>query len=207
MQQYMVTICAFLVVLWGAGCSNKPKRIHPPSINAKSAGRAAIELYDTDGDKALSRSELVACPGIVAAFEQYDANHDSQVQPEEITARIKNWQESRIGITPFECWIRLDGRPLGGATVKLVPEPFLGNAIEVASGTSEANGQVVLSIAADRLPAAQQRIRGVQLGLYKVEVSHPRVRLPEKYNGHTELGCEVTPKSVLKSPRFELSSR
>ena len=207
MQHNVVTTCAILMVVWGTGCSNKPKRIHPPSINAKSAGSGAIELYDTDGNGALSRSELAACPGILAAFEQYDTSCDSQVQADEIAARIKNWQESRIGITPFECWVRLDGRPLGGATVKLVPEPFLGKAIQPASGTSDNNGQVVLAIAIDQLPAAQQRIRGVQLGLYKVEVTHPRGPLPEKYNAHTELGCEVTPKSVLKSPHFELSSR
>lgn len=207
MRRNVVTTCTLLMVLWGTACSDKPKRIRPPSIDAELAGAGAVELYDTDGNGALSRSELAACPGILAAFDQYDANGDSQVQPEEVTARIKNWQESRIGIIPFTCWVQLDGRPLGGATVKLIPEPFLGEAIQVASGTSEANGQVVLAILSDQLPAAQQRIRGVQLGLYKVEVTHPRGLLPEKYNVHTELGCEVTPESVLKSPRFELSLR
>ena len=53
---------AVLIAVISAGCSRKPARVHPPSIDATSAGRSAIDLYDTDGDGALNKQELLRRP-------------------------------------------------------------------------------------------------------------------------------------------------
>jgi hypothetical protein len=44
-------------------------------------------------------------------------------------------------------------------------------------------------------------------GLYLVEITHPQVQLPARYNTATELGCELNPLSREgSSARFDLTS-
>jgi len=205
--KFHILTATLAVAIAASGCSRKPGRVHPPSIKAASAGKSAIDLYDKDSDGELSRQELAACPGILWAFAHYDKDSDGQVDADEIATRIRQWQTSRVGLMPFRCRVTLDGSPLAGATLKFVPESFLGQSMKPAAGTSSAQGLVIPVVAAADLPADQQNLRGVQFGLYKIEVSHPGRELPEMYRNPSKLGCEITPDLIMQQPVFELSSR
>ena len=76
-----------------------------------------------------------------------------------------------------------------------------------ASAESDARGNVSPVIAVTDLPESQQNLRGVQLGIYKIEVNHPQRALPKKYNTITELGCEIPPEPSIKPPVIKLSLR
>lgn len=170
--------------------------MHPPRIDPAQAGSAAIEQYDADGDGELSREELGKVPGILGVMGQYDLDGNSKVSAEEISSRLRQWEDSNIGIMSAGCRVTLDGAGLEGAVVKLIPEEFLGEYVKPASGTTKAGGGAALSIDPDDLPSDQQMVRGVQRGIYKIEVTHPSKSIPPQYNLQTTLGQEIVPGVV-----------
>ena len=176
-----LTIVAFL------GCSDRPSRVHPPSINASSAGDDAMVAYDTNGDGLISGQELDKVSALKSAMKNLDSNGDKSVSSEEVTERIEAWQKTRIGRMSLSCTVKWRDRPLEGATVTFVPEKFLGEEIKGAIGTTNKNGQAFLSIP-DTTPP------GVACGLYRVEISTKKdgkELVPAKYNTETILGQEV----------------
>ncbi len=183
------------------GCSSGPTRVMPPSIDAGAAGAAAIEQYDSNGDGALSGGELDKVPGIKGQIAKYDRDGDGSVTAEEITERIGEWQKSRVGIgQSFLCSVFLDGEPLEGAQVKFVPEAFLGGSVKAAVGTSNRRGVVRAGIPQEEMPDNLKGINGMQLGLFKVEITHPDYNIPARYNTETILGEECAHDRRIRSP-------
>jgi hypothetical protein len=153
-------------------------------------------MYDANGDGVLSGKELDKCLGIKSALEHYDIKHDGKVTPAAIAARIREWQESKLGTTAPKVRVLLDGQPLEGATVTLEPEPFLGPHVAIASGQTSNNGAPLLTITADPQNPQSGRKSGVQCGFYKVRISKQiggRETIPARFNSSTELGIEIAP--------------
>lgn len=158
-------------LLAGFGCPwGGPARVEPPSIDASAAGQAAIEQYDIDKDGLIAGAELNKAPALKSAMERLDVNpKDGQVSAEEITARIESWQEDRLGRMGLSCKVTRGGRPLPGAAVTLVPEEFLGDEIQPATGETDETGVADLSVPVD--PDNPNDPRGVAPGLYRVEIT------------------------------------
>src|SRR5690606_19760295 len=129
-----------LTVVLIVGCSGKPGRVAAPSVDADDAAQAALKLYDRDGDGLLNSEELKASPPLMNALGAYDTDHDGALSQAELVAGMESWSRRGIGATAVPFTVRLDGRPLDGAEVKLTPAPFLGNAISQAGGTTDASG-------------------------------------------------------------------
>jgi hypothetical protein len=185
--------CACVILLsFAAGCSGSPAALRAPDIDATAAGKEAVALYDTNGDAAISATEVVKCPALLYAWRKIDANNDQQLSAEEITARIRTWSARGTALTDFKCTVLLNGRPLPGVEVALEPAPFFGGALQPARGETDDQGLASISIARDKLP--DPSISGVCLGLYTVRItSHVNEKLiPAKYNRNSELGQEVT---------------
>ena len=86
----------------------------------------------------------------------------------------------------------MDGRPLSGAEVKLIPAPFLNGAIQPAGGIGDATGSGSLEVAADdRPPNFPKNLAVMQPGLYLVEITHPSISIPSIYNTESTLGLEA----------------
>lgn len=189
-----------------AGCSKMPSRISGPDIDPQKAANAAVVAYDRDGDSALSKAELKQCPSLLGAIDAYDMNHDSKISADEIASRLKSWEASRVGITAATFYLKFDGRRLEGAKIILEPEQFLTNAISTASAETNSSGLAGPSMDAEHLPKGVRS--GLQPGLYKIKVTHPKLKIPAKYNDQTELGLEVPPQfDLYHPPTFELSSK
>ena len=143
------------LVLTGAGCNFGPDRVRPPWIDAKKAGRLAMVMFDANKDGKLTGKELDKCPGLKAACTR-SAMGPATIDPggagvtaDMITERIIAWQASRLGRMSLRCMVTLNGRPLEGADVNFVPEPFIKEAsdkFDAASGKTDANGVAMLSI-------------------------------------------------------------
>lgn len=174
--------------LLGAGaCSNTPPRVPQPGINP-NAGSDAMKQYDSDGDGKIAGEELDKAPAIKAALKNLDTNGDGGVSADEIDARIAAWKESKLGRTGIMISITRNGAPLEGATVKLIPEKFLGENIQPAQGTSDEWGVVMPKIASQDDADFGD---GMQVGLYRAEITKSGEEIPAKYNTQTELGFEV----------------
>jgi hypothetical protein len=191
-----------LSLVVAAGCSRRPARLRPPSINASAAGAAAMEMYDANHDGKLSGAELDNCPALKTAMSKIDASGDGTITAAKITARIEDWQRAKSARIPFSCTVLRRGRPLAGAEVKFVPERFLGDNIRPAAGKTDAKGVAMLSI-----PLADEKDSpGVAPGFYRVEIAKAGENIPAQYNTNTILGQEVASdaKGVREGVRFDL---
>lgn len=156
-----------VVVAALVGCAGRPARVAAPAIDAERFAAAVVARADADGDGRLSPAESGASPGIQAAFDQYDGDKDGQLSAAEIAGRIRRWQATRVGRVSCSFLVKLDGKPLSEATVRLVPEPELAAALPEAAGRTDATGRVA--------PQPAGAAAGVPPGLYRVVVEHPRL--------------------------------
>jgi hypothetical protein len=167
------------------GCQSSPPRLYPDKPDPR-AGERAIEFYDANKDGVLDGKELAGVPGLRAALKKVDTDHDGKVSAAEISARIQAWVDSKLGRMTLTCVVTHNGRPLTGATVRFVPEKFLGGDLKPAEGTTDAHGIARLMTA-----GAGQATRGVSPGFYRVEITKSGENIPAKYNTLTQLGQEV----------------
>jgi hypothetical protein len=187
-----------------AGCWGGPST-ESLAFNPSAASSEAMSLFDADHNGALDKSELAKSPGLLAAITTTDTNHDGALDAAEIKNRIEYYQGTQTSILPLMMNIRLDGQPLSGAEVRLVPEPFLEKTIHPATGTTSASGSVGFKVESNPYP-------GVNPGMYRVEISRKnqdKETLPAKYNTVTTLGQEIALDcpSVERGVSLELSSR
>ncbi len=184
------------------GCSKGPSRLHPPSIDASAAGSQAVEMYDADRDGKISGAELDKCPALKAAIKQIDPSGENAITAAKITARVKQWQDSKLGRMSMSCTVLRNGRPLANAEVNFVPEKFLGENVKTATGKTDKNGVAMISVPTkDRSDPP-----GVAPGLYRVEVTKAGEKIPAKYNMETTIGQEVAldAEGIQKGIRFDL---
>lgn len=189
LNKWMLVGIALLTLL---GCSGRPGRISTPSVDAEEAARAALTLYDRDADGQLNSEELKASPPLADAISAYDSNHDGALAESELVAGMQSWTSRGIGAMSLPFTVRMNGRPLQGANVKLVPAEFLGDAIQTAEGSADDTGSGSLSIASENRPSGfPQNLPVMQPGLYLVEITHPSIEIPEVYNSASTLGLEA----------------
>jgi hypothetical protein len=175
---------ALAAISLAAGCSGSaPSRVYADKPDA-GAGDRAIQLYDSDKDGLLDAKELEQVPGLKAAMRQVDLDGDGKISAAEISARIQKWTDSKLGRMGVSCIVKHNGRPLAGATVKLIPEKFLGGDLKPAEGTTNDRGMASMSIAGSTQ-------RGISPGFYRVEITGAAEAIPPKYNSETCLGQEV----------------
>ena len=175
----------FAVLTFGCGGGDRP-----PNLSPEDAAKQAMAEYDKNGDGFLDAKELEHCPALKAALSTLDTNRDGKISAEEIAARLTFFKERNVGLFQPPCTVQLNGKPLEGATVTLVPEKFLVPAIKPAKGVSDRDGQVTLH------PDGEERL-GTSWGYFRIEVSKKdgggKETLPARYNTQTVLGHEVAP--------------
>ncbi len=190
------------VLLAMAGCwGSAPSRVHPQGI-ASDAAQKAMELYDANKDGVLDAAELEKSPGLKAALKEVDKNGDGKISADEINARIEAWKESKLGRLTMKCTVQHNGQPLAGATVKFVPESFLGSELKAGSGVTGATGVATISVPL----GGPDDVPGLSPGFYRVEITKSGENIPAKYNKETVLGQEVAidAAGIQKGIKFDL---
>ncbi|MEQ8850010.1 hypothetical protein [Botrimarina sp.] len=207
----MRSVTCLLMVL-SVGCSYGPRAVRPVDVDPDEAAAEAMALYDADSDGSLAGEELLGVPGVVMAMRFYDADTDGRVTQEEIRERIAGWEDQGLGFKPMGVRVTLDGRPVADAEVKLIPEPYLGDAVKPAAGTTLPDGSANVSVKQEDLPAAlKQRGRpfyGVTGGTYKIEITGGDTPIdPAKIDPSTPLGVEVAYDTIQTNFHLNLRSR
>jgi hypothetical protein len=184
-----------LVAAVGCGPPRRP-RVPAPPVDPEGISRAVLQLADADGDGLVTAAELVSLPGLVPVITAWDADGDKRLSAAELTAWLTGISNARIALLSSSMVVTCRGKPVEGAAVKLVPEPFMGSGMQAAEGTTDASGMAMPSIAGGRYP-------GVNCGVYRVEItgSLPDGRpIPAKYNSSTSLGLAVGNGLPAESP-------
>src|SRR5207302_470790 len=122
------------------GCSGGDTLTPPTYPSPDAVAKQVMAEYDTNHDGLLDAKELERCPSLKHSLEFIDTNGDKRLSAEEIAARIQMYADSQVALKATGCHVRLDGKPLEGATVTYVPEKFMGPSVRPASGVSNANG-------------------------------------------------------------------
>ena len=111
---------------------------------------------------------------------------------DEIRAGIEEWKQNAVGPRQVPFTVTLNGRPLAGATVRLVPASFFGSELKGASAESGPTAAGYWQCRPRTCPSTLLKLALVQAGLYRVEITHPSVKVPAKYNTESNLGIEIT---------------
>jgi hypothetical protein len=201
--KYSVPPVCLAAILAISGCGGIKSHMVDPVV----ASKAAMEQYDKDGDGLLDKTELKGCPALLRELRVYDQSKDEKLDAEEIGSQIAEMYARGFGLTSLNCNVNLDGSPLSGATVKFIPETFLGPEIKEASGVTNANGATSLGISPDELPKEIRRAKLMRVGIYRVEVTHPTKKIPARYNTETELGFEFHQTNHVQPPTYNLVSK
>ena len=166
-----------------------------------------MDLFDTDRNGVIDKSELVASPGLKAALRTTDLDQDGGLSLAEIEKRLQLFVDSGTSIRNFQIGMERGGEGIRDLNVKVVPEPFLAEYVEPASGFTNTAGVVAPGIDFADPEIAAQGYSGLRLGMYRVEVTQPdssKKPIPKKYNSETTLGVEVGLDHHAPLPVFKL---
>jgi hypothetical protein len=182
----------FLVLaLTAAGCGGAS--VSAPKYDPEAMAHAAMNEYDTNGDGKLDATELEACPALKDALANIAKDKQSHLTEEDLTERLRQFVDSKLGGVVPRCKVIRGNQGVANVTVTLVPERFMGETIQPASGTSGPDGTVHLKIEGADFP-------GARLGYYRIEASQKdpsgKELLPARYNSSSKLGCEVHHKKM-----------
>jgi hypothetical protein len=192
-------------IVWGlAGCSRQLALVKPPQIDAAGAAEGVLRNWDTDHDGQLSRSEARACRGINDNWTRYDPNNDGQASRQELESRFAAWSSGDTGLMNLRVQVTFRKQPLTEAQVHLVPCDFLGPHFLPAKGTTDRYGYAFMAIPDDQLPASQRGTHGMQVGLYRVMITHPAIQPPDKYSEQSALSVDLSPAEANSGVSFNL---
>jgi hypothetical protein len=160
-----------------------------PPLDPQAVAQQALEQYDTNKDGAIAGAELDACPGLKSSLEVIDTNKDGRITADEIAARITQYKEDKAALFGLSGHVTLDGRPLEGATVTLMPEKFMGTGVKPARCVSDAKGECAFVVEGHEFKSVANP------GVYRIEVSKKdsggQESIPARYNAKTTLGVEI----------------
>lgn len=171
------------------GCGNS-EGITVPAYSPGSSASKALSLFDENKNGTIEEAELLKCPGLQAALPRMDQDGDGKLTSSEISYRISYYKSQAVGLTAVQCVVLRNGHPLPDAKVTLVPEEFMQDSIQPATGTTDGTGRAGMRKEGLEYP-------GLQVGLYRVQISLRNEAgmetIPAKYNETTTLGTEVAP--------------
>lgn len=195
----LVAAVSLVVIL--SGCSNRTARVEVPPFDPPGMTRDVFDKYDRDGDGMLTKTELSAAPGIVAAFKAIDVDGDGQLSQIEFEQHLERYSVGRIGAQSLTCIVNLNGQPVAGAVVDFIPEDFLAGVISPARAKTNRHGSGPV------LPVEPGGLPGIAPGMYRVTISlksGEREMLPAQYNSESQLGFEVSNSSGGAPATFNL---
>jgi hypothetical protein len=182
-----------LLALLLVGCHRAPAEIATPKWDPATAADRALSDYDSNGDHKLSPEELKKCPGLFAVKDRFDSDRDGSISRDELISQLHDIRQQDAALVEISCVVTRNGQPLEGATVKLIPESFMGDDVKPASGITGRDGTTFPSLADEELPENYRgRVHGVPCGIFRVVVTHPSAGIPAKFNTQTEIGRVIS---------------
>jgi hypothetical protein len=189
-RSMLIATGALLAIVASPGCSSHPTAVSPPKYDPQAFADSLLERCDADGGGSLTKKEAELVPGVLARWSRYDVNKDGVVTREELESHVQEWVDRKDGISSITCTVRLKNRQIGDVTVKLIPDESLKGIVQPAETVSHSQYASFLSIPAELKDKAYAKLTGMQYGLYRIEISHPTMKLAPAANSR---GLDVSP--------------
>jgi hypothetical protein len=200
--------CTLTTLLTIVGCDSGSARVKQLYVNSTSASEAAIKQHDKDGNGTLDSTELKSIASIGNVSDQYDTDRDGQISALEIRSRIDKWQAMKVAMVSCGFVVKLDGKPLPEAKVRLDPEPFLADTLRPCFGATDSRGRVTPSQEEASIGNQSDGLTGVPPGLYRISITHPKLEKLKQYHSETILGLQIAPDDPsLMNLELKLASR
>ena len=179
-----------LLSLCLVGCSGGGgDRFDKVTLDPAAVAAAIMAEYDEDSSGEISKSELKKCQGLemltireelLLPEYRLDSDESGTISEAEFTEKLRaNFESMRQA---FGCQVTYRGRPLEGATITLTPMPFMG---EIAGASGETDIEGMCSVQGD------DGKPGAIPGIYRVEITHPDVKLSSKYNTDSNISVAL----------------
>ncbi len=182
------------------GCGpTRPARVVPPTFSPAAVTKCVFDLADRDRNGECSRDELTVVPGLnlKEALEEIDRDKNGRLSEQELFGWLEGLQGSKVAVFPCPVCILLNGKPLPGVRVQIVPDPCMGNNVKAAEGITDEAGMASL-----RIPSVPFGAHG---GIYRLQITGKDTAgqpIASKYNTQTSLGLIVP--IVGRMLRFDL---
>jgi len=197
-RAHAAALCAFVSLLGWAGCSRGPAAIPPVNVDVDRVVEQLLSEYDKDQSGGLSPEELSVSPPLAQSLSGFRQDQDDEISAQRLTKELHRIFDPQSALVSASCVVKRNGQPLSGAEVRFVPLPVLQDELPVGSGATDSDGTAMISPPREELPAEAPNVPLMPPGLYLVEITHPTVTIPEKYNSKTILGKEVSSESVYR---------
>jgi len=158
--RYILPACALIA----GGCAKSAVSQLRTGTPAEAAAKV-LELYDSNKDGKLAPDELKASPALAAGVSKIDKNRDGSIDAAEMQARFER-HDQMADLVAFDVEVSANRRPLEGATVTFIPEPFMGEGKQSYVGVTSSTG-------AANLEGQQLELPALPTGYYTVHIVHP----------------------------------
>lgn len=155
----MALALAFSVM---SGCGG-PARVPGTSWPTDELIDGPLREMDANGDELLSVQEISGAPGLLSDFDFIDSDHDDALSREELRARLKAVNETRVGIVAVDVRVSKAGRPLRNTDLVFEPDAWFKGYVAPARGKTDGGGVVRPTTDGSDLP-------GVRPGFYTVRM-------------------------------------
>ena len=135
-----VALCLSVVGATLVGCGGGPSRVPAPGWKPARFADAVLKELDADGDGAVDEQEIQGAPGLKYGARHIDTDGDRRLSREELVARFEMYRQSKLAVMRRDILLQAGGRPLADAKIRLEPEFFLTGVVETASDTSFPDG-------------------------------------------------------------------
>lgn len=199
MDSRSLLVVVSMLVCCVAGCGDGGESFPEVKLDPAEIAAAVMAEYDANTDGELSKSELKKCKGLemmtvgqsmLLPELRLDKDENGKISEEEFTQKFAEcFNDLRQG---YSCTVVYRGQPLEGATVTLVPEPFMGSTVSQASGETDSQGNCSVS--------SDDGLSGAVPGIYRVEITHPDVKIPAKFNTASKISIALDPTNPYAQP-------
>ncbi|MEX2306911.1 MAG: hypothetical protein WD738_04935 [Pirellulales bacterium] len=192
-------LCAAVSLLGLTGCNTGPAAIPPVDVDIDRVVNQLFVDFDSDKNGGLSEDELAASPPLAQCLSNCRRDRGQEISAQQLKKNLEVVFDRRSSLVSASCVVRRNGQPLVGAEVRFVPLPVLQGILPIATGVTDSEGTAMVAPPREELPREAPNVAGLMPpGLYLVEITHPTMKIPEKYNQKTVLGKEVSSETVYR---------
>lgn len=181
-------LAAWTILVVATGCSGQqPARLVAPTFSPEQAATSILARADANADGSIDTGEAGKLPALKTVVRDLDSDGDKRLSRAELLQWLDEIRQARVAINPLGLTVTHREKPLANAQVRLVPEDFFGPGVQPATGTTDASGLVRPAIADSRHAGVNCGLYRIEIS----GMGNDGQAIPARFNTATTLGLAV----------------